>query len=141
MTRYLEERDDYRATDGKSRIWKGANVAHSYRMMGNRRGLADRAAVQRAALDKRWRWHWAREDKMCSACGDLSVGIKHPLRYCKNEAVIDERAKWRARDEACLKKAPLKQRASLEDLWSCMERRSTVSMRVAGSFWRDSSAS
>jgi hypothetical protein len=33
MTRYLEERDEYRAVDGKSKIWKGANISHSYRMM------------------------------------------------------------------------------------------------------------
>jgi hypothetical protein len=75
MSRYFEERDDYRETEGKRRIWKGTNISHAYRMMGKGKGLADRAAVQRLGLNKRWRWHWARDDKTCSACGDTSVGI------------------------------------------------------------------
>jgi hypothetical protein len=122
MSRYFKERDDYRAADGKSRIWEGTNVSHTHRMMGKNRGLADRAAVQRAALNKRWRWHWAREDKTCSACGDRSIGIKHPLRHCKNEVVIEERDRWRKRVETCLRGIPAKHRPPLEELWSLMQR-------------------
>jgi hypothetical protein len=95
-------------------------MGHSYKMMGRWKGLEDRAAVQRAALDKRWRWHWAREDKICSACGDPSVGIIHPLRHCKNADVIKVRDRWRARIEMFVRAAPPSQRSSMEGLWRCM---------------------
>ena len=57
MERYFHFRDLNREENGKDKIWGGANMGHSYKMMGRWKGLADRAAVQRAALDKRWRWH------------------------------------------------------------------------------------
>ena len=134
---YLIQRDEFRARNGKTEIWKGANIAHSYRMMSKRRGLADRAAVQRAALDKRWRWHWAREDKTCSACGSVSSGIIHPLRYCKNESVIEERGRWRNEVEAYLRTVPTKHRALLENIWACMEREEHGEYACCGIFLMD----
>jgi len=134
MSRYFEERDDYRMAEGENRIWKGTNISHAYRMMGKRRGLADRAAVQRLGLNKRWRWHWARDDKTCPACGDPSVGIKHPLRLCKNVEVIEERERWKNNVEECLRGIPAKHRAPLEDLWSCMQRGSYGEYACCGVF-------
>ena len=134
MDRYFVERDEYRVADGKNRIWKGTNISHSYRMMGKRKGLADRAAVQRLGLNKRWRWHWARSDKICSACGSPSVGIKHPLWHCKNDEVIEERGRWKENVDDFLLGISAKHRAPLEDLWSCMQREEHGELACCGVF-------
>ena len=81
---YLEGRDEDRAERGKKRIWKDANLSLSQMIMGRNSSIADRAAVQRVALDKMWRWYWAREDNLCSACSGTSVGIAHPILKCRN---------------------------------------------------------
>jgi hypothetical protein len=41
MSRYFEERDEYRVADGKSRIWKGTNISHAYRIQND--GKTERA--------------------------------------------------------------------------------------------------
>ena len=137
MGKYLSERDDYRAGKGKRRFWKGSFLGHSHRMMGKSKGLADRAAAQRAALDKRWRWHWAREDKTCLACGDPSIGIIHPIRYCKGAEVVDSRARWTAKVEMFIRAAPPSQRPVMEDLWRCMRQEELGEYACCGIFTPD----
>jgi hypothetical protein len=102
--------------------------------MGKRKGLADRAAVQRLGLNKRWRWHWARDDKICSACGCPAVGVKHPLWHCKNDEVIEERERWKESVDDFLRGIPARHRAPLEDLWSCMQREEHGDLACCGVF-------
>ena len=89
--------------------------------MGRNISIADRAAVQRAALDKRWRWHWAREDDTCSACMRKCEGILHPIRHCSHGVVSDLRDRLTFKVRGVIDTLKLSHRAPLEELWRNME--------------------
>ena len=121
MQKYFGERDNYREADGKDRKWAGTNIKLSHKMMGKNKSILDLAAVQRASLDKMWKWHWAREDRMCEACNRLSIGIAHPLWKCNHEDMIEYRLSWRREVWAYIDAIPIKDRPQFEELWCCME--------------------
>jgi ribonuclease HI len=121
MQKYFLERDNYREAEGKDRKWAGTNLRLSHKMMGKNKSISDLAAVQRASLDKMWRWHWAREDPICEACNKKSIGIVHPIWKCKHEEMIDFRLAWRRNVWSIIDDIPTKDRPQFEELWSCME--------------------
>jgi hypothetical protein len=92
--RYLEERDKYRIRDGKSPSWKGANISLHHRLLGHSGKVGDRVITQRIGLIKRWQWHSARDDNICSGCSGLIAGIAHPLRICSNAEMIRAMDEW-----------------------------------------------
>ena len=104
---YLRERDDFRAADGKPRIWVGANIALHHKLLGRSKRIGDRTITQRIGLVKRWQWHSARSDNKCQACGEIIKGIEHPLRQCCAQEMIDARDAWWREVEHVLSKSPL----------------------------------
>ena len=121
VSKYFKERDDYREGRGVPRKWEGTNMSFSHKMMGRNKSVADRSAVQRAALDKRWRWHWAREDDICSICMRKCEGILHPIRHCTHEIVSDLRDRLTFRVRGIIDSVKAVYRAPLEELWRNME--------------------
>jgi hypothetical protein len=103
---YLEERDDYRTKDGKSRVWKGANIALHHKLLGRTNKIGDRVITQRIGLGKRWQWHSSRPDNLCQGCMELISDIKHPLRHCKVEEMIRARELLWTQVDSCINKAP-----------------------------------
>ena len=96
-------------------------MSFSHKMMGRNKSVADRSAVQRAALDKRWRWHWAREDDICSVCMRKCEGILHPIRHCTHGIVSDLRDRLTFRVRGIIDSLKVSYRAPLEELWRNME--------------------
>ncbi len=92
-----------------------------HKVMGKNRGIADRAAVQRLALDKRWKWHWAREDGICHACGKPGVNLLHPIRNCTEETTVGERNLLAFKAKVLIDEARKCFRPVLEELWRNME--------------------
>jgi len=86
---YLVERDDYREERGKRRIWSGSNLSLLKKALGRGNSLGELAAIQRAGLDKTWRWNWARGGDECKACSiHGSNGIGHPIWRCNNPQMV-----------------------------------------------------
>ena len=133
--RYFKERDDYREERGATRKWEAASMVHSYRMMGKGPSTADRAAVQRLALDKRWRWHWARGG-ICVACGKNGPGISHPLRKCKEETTVGERALMGFKVRVAIDQARRSFKPVLEEIWRNMEAGTDGEYACCGVFTR-----
>ena len=121
VSKYFKERDDYREGRGVPRKWEGTSMALSHKMMGRNKSIADHAAVQRAALDKRWMWHWAREDDICSVCMRKCEGILHPIRHCTHGPVSDLRDRLTFKVRGVIDTLKLCYRAPLEELWRNME--------------------
>jgi hypothetical protein len=90
-------------------------------MMGKNKSISDLAAVQRASLDKMWKWHWARSDLVCEACGSKSSGIAHPIWRCKHEDMIEYRLRWRKNVWMFIEAAKPNERPQFEELWRNME--------------------
>jgi hypothetical protein len=107
VKQYLLERDQYRATVGKSPIWTGANIALHHKLLGRSCKVGDRVITQRIGLTKRWQWHSSRSDNCCQACGEIVLGIEHPLRLCRSLDMIESRAHWWNEVERFIAKAPL----------------------------------
>ena len=121
MDKYLKERDDYRALDGRPRKWEGVNLRLSHKMMGKNKSVSDIAAVQRVSLDKMWRWHRARDNPWCEACNSRSLGISHPMWRCKHEEMIEYRLRWRKNVWMFIDATKPNERPQFEELWRNME--------------------
>jgi hypothetical protein len=74
---YLEDRDRYRAKDGKPPQWRGANISLHHKLMGRSSRIGDRVITQRIGLIKRWHWHASRSDNICAGCDQPINGISH----------------------------------------------------------------
>ena len=57
VIKYLDERDDFREEEGKTRVWKGANIALHHKLLGRSNKIGDRVITQRIGFNKRWQWH------------------------------------------------------------------------------------
>ena len=55
VIKYLDERDDFREEENKTRVWKGANIALHHKLLGRSNKIGDRVITQRIGLNKRWR--------------------------------------------------------------------------------------
>ncbi len=122
MDTYFKERDEFRFKDGKNRIWTGTNMALAKLVIGKNNSLAEGAAVQRAGLDKTWRWNWAREGNICLACNvEGGDGIGHPIWRCNNPLMVACRTNWVRKVRVCLDHIPPSHRTPLEELWRNME--------------------
>jgi hypothetical protein len=101
---YLKDRDEYREAASKPACWEGANLALHHKLMGRSRRIGDRVITQRIGLLKRWQWHSARKDNICSGCDSPITDVSHPLRTCSNGEMVAARADWwREVDSAIMK--------------------------------------
>jgi hypothetical protein len=132
---YLVERDDYREERGKRRIWSGSNLSLLKTAIGRGNSIGELAAIQRAGLDKTWRWNWARGGDDCKACSvHGSNGIIHPIWRCNNPQMVAARETWRKRVRYVLDHSPIGNRAQLEELWRNMEHGAGGEFACCGAF-------
>jgi hypothetical protein len=118
----LIERDGYRAGRGKREMWGGSNLGLLKTALGRGNSLSENAAIQRAGLDKTWRWNWARGGSECLACSSQgSQGITHPIWKCNNPQMLAYRENWKKRIRKVLDNIPRDDRVPVEELWRCME--------------------
>ena len=106
VIKYLDERDDFREDENKTRVWKGANIALHHKLLGRSNKIGDRVITQRIGLNKRWQWHSSRPDNLCQGCMEPILDITHPLRTCRVEELIQARnSNWEQADHL-ISKAP-----------------------------------
>jgi hypothetical protein len=116
VQQYLAERDAFRAADGKGPAWAGANISLHHKLLGRSCKVGDRVITQRIGLTKRWQWHSARADNCCHACGDGILGIEHPLRLCRSQAMIDARSHWWGEVDHFIARSPLHHQHILQSI-------------------------
>jgi hypothetical protein len=103
--------------------------------IGRGNSLGENAAVQRASLDKTWRWNWARGGDECKACNAKgSNGIIHPIWRCNNPQMVTYRESWKKRVMYMLDHTPRESRAPLEELWRNMEHGAGGEYACCGAF-------
>ena len=106
VIKYLDERDDFREEEGKTRVWKGANIALHHKLLGRSNKIGDRVITQRIGLNKRWQWHSSRSDNLCQGCMEPILDITHPLRTCRVEEMTQARkSSWEQADHV-ISRAP-----------------------------------
>ena len=131
---YLEERDEYRASDNKSSQWVGANISYHHKLMGRNNKIGDRVITQRIGLIKRWQWHSSRSDNLCEGCNQAIGGISHPLRHCPHVDMIEVRSRCWKSVEASIMNCDRKFHESLFSITRHMRESEGGEIACCGSF-------
>ena len=134
---YLEERDEYRVKDKKTRVWKGANLALHHKLLGRSNKIGDRVITQRIGLGKRWQWHSSRPDNLCQGCMEPITSIQHPLRQCRVDEMIRARDQTWNQVDICINKAPRTLHNTLHSIIRHMREDEGGEIACCGTFRQD----